>query len=97
MFGQLIDILVKRDSDRKEIIYLLLKVLFTGALTAYFYEKLRGPFEVISIINFSDVVDYFIKGEAIITFGIFYLMWTVSYEIISILTSILAFWLSSKL
>lgn len=97
MFGQLIDILVKRDSDRKEIIYLFLKILFTSALTAYFYEKLRGPFEIISIANIGDIVNYFIKGEAIITFGIFYLTWTVSYEIVSLLTSVLASWLSSKL
>ncbi len=97
MFGQLIDILVKRDSDRKEIIYLFLKVLFTGALTAYFYEAIRGPFDIISITNFGDIVNYFIKGDAIITFGLFYITWTVSYEITSIMASILAFWLSSKL
>jgi|GEM_PF-6167856 len=97
MFGQLIDILVKRDSDRKEIIYLFLKVLFTGALTAYFYESIRGPFRIISITNFSDIINYFIKGDAIITFGLFYLTWIVSFEVTFISASILASWLSSKL
>jgi len=96
MFGQIIDLLVKQDEERRRISLLLLKIAFTIALATKVYLCLFGQFSVLSITDFQGIVNYFLTGKAIICFALFYLVWTVSYDFTSTILSFIGLWLTSK-
>ncbi len=96
MFGQIIDLLVKKDEERLRISLLLLKMAFTITLTTKLYLCLLGPFSIIPITDFQGIINYFLKGEFIICFALFFLIWIVSYDFISIVLFSISLRLTAK-
>lgn len=97
MFGQIIDLLVKQDDERRRISFLFLKLLFTGTIAAYLYNDIFGKYYILSITDFKALTDFFIHGKAFICFSLFYLIWSVTYNLTSFVIIYFAMWLSSKL
>ena len=97
MFGQIIDFLIKQDEERRKIFILILKVVFTITIAAKIYLYLYGPFSILPINDFQGIVNYFFSGKAIICFVIFYLVWVISFDIISIILSSISLWLIHKI
>jgi hypothetical protein len=97
MFGQIIDLLVKHDDERRRISFLFLKLLFTGTIAAYLYCDIFGTYFIISITNFKALADFLIHGKAFICFALFYIIWSITYGLISFVMIYFAIWLSSKL
>jgi len=97
MFGQIIDLLVKQDDERRKILFLVLKVIFSATLATKIYSLLVGPFSIISITDFEGVVKFFLNGRAVVSIAIFIFVWTSFYGLISALFSLPTIWLTSKL
>jgi len=97
MFGQIIDLLIKQDSERKKILYLIIKVLFSIAITSKLYYYIFGTINVVSSFKIESFVELLFNGKAIICFSLFYLVWYISYDFIVSIFSIFSIWLSSKL
>lgn len=96
MFGQIIDLLVKQDDERRRISFLLLKLLFCSTITANIYSSIFGTYDIISIMDFKALADFLIHGTAFVCFTLFYLVWTVSYDLTSFLLTYLTMWLAAK-
>jgi len=97
MFGQIIDLLVKQDDERRRISFLFLKLLFCGTIAAKIYSDIFGAYDVISFTDLKALADFFIHGTAFICFALFYLVWTVSYGLTSFILTYFAMWLAAKL
>jgi hypothetical protein len=97
MFGQIIDLLLKQDDERRRISFLLVKLLFCATITANIYFRIFGCYDIISISDFKSLADFFIHGTAFVCFALFYLVWTVSYDLTSFLLTYLTLWLAAKL
>lgn len=96
MFGPIIDLLIKKEEERRKIFLLLLKMAFTIALATKLFLYLFGPFSVISISDFQGIVNYFLTGKFIICFALFFLVWTLSYDFISVVLFYIGLWLTSE-
>lgn len=97
MFGQIIDLLVKQEDERRKVSFLLIKILFTATITANLYECLFGNYTIISVTDTKAIFDFLIHGTSIVCFSLFYFVWTISYGFTSFLLSTTGIWLSNKL
>lgn len=95
MFGQIIDLLVKQDDERRRISFLFLKLLFTVTITAKLYNCIYGTYDIISITDFKSLIDFFIHGTAIVSFALFYFVWSISFGLTSFILSFSGIWLST--
>lgn len=97
IFGQIIELLVKQDDERRRISFLFLKILFTVTITAKLYSCIYGTYDNISITDFKSLVDFFIHGTAIVCFALFYFVWFISFRPTSFIFSFIGMWLSTKI
>lgn len=97
MLGQLVDLLVKQDDERKRLTFFFLKLLFTGTIAAKIYISFYGKFEILSFSDYKSIIHFFLNGRFIICFGIFYFVWLLSYNALLIILSWLTLWMTAKL
>ena len=97
MFGQIIDLLVKKDDERQKLILWLLKIIFSSVLASKVYYNLIGDYSILSLTDFQGIVRYFFSGRVIICIAIFYLVWTSCYDFSFWVLTIIAVWLSNKI
>lgn len=97
MFGQIIDLLSKKESDRQKIFFITLKIVFSATLSTKIYIDFFGTYTIIPITDFQGITNFFLSGNVIICFALFYFVWALSYGLTSFLLSIIAIWLNSKL
>lgn len=95
MFGQIIDLLVKQDDERRRIFFLFLKLMFTVTISAKLFFSIYGSYSIISITDFKSIANFLIHGTAIICFALFYFVWSLSYGMVSFLMAILGMSLSN--
>jgi hypothetical protein len=97
MFGQIIDLLVKKESERRSVIYFLLKIFFTSTLTAKLFESIFGAYRLIPLTDFTAIIDFFIHGNIIVCVALFYLVWFFSFRMISFFLSLIVLWPAASL
>lgn len=97
MFGQIIDLLVKQDEEKRRIIFIFLKLFFCGTITSKIYSDIFGTYDIILITDFKALFDFSIHGNAFICFILFYIVWSVSYELTYIILTYFAIWIAGKL
>ena len=97
MFGQIIDLLIKQDDDRRKILQLLLKIVFTATIAAKVYVSFYGNYSIISLSNFQEITLFFLNGMVIKCLAIFTIVWVLSYNIPTFLITIPTLWLSDKI
>jgi hypothetical protein len=97
MFGKIVDLLIKQDDERRRIIFLFLKLIFTVTIATKLYTSFFGTFVIISITDVKAIVDFFINGKAVICFVLFYFVWLISYVLVFNFLSWFSMWLSKKI
>lgn len=97
MFGQIVDLLVKQDDERRRIVFLFLKLMFTLTIGVKLFSSTYGVYDIVSIINFKSLVDFFIQGSPIICFALFYFVWSISFGLFPAILSFTGIWLANIL
>lgn len=94
MLNSLFDIITKKEDDRNKIIFWILKILFSIVLTGIIINSIEEV-TLSKTLNLENIQSFFFKGEVIIVFGIFYLVWIISYTAIDFIISSIGFFISN--
>lgn len=97
MFGQILDILLKKNEDKLRIMFIFLKIILTATIVSKIYTVKYGDFSLIPITEYAKYVDFILKGNAIIIIVLFFLIWVLFYYLPTFLLTPIVFKLTPKI
>lgn len=95
MFGQILDLLTKHDTEKVRVSFLFLKLIFSSTIAAKIYSDLFGNYYIIPVTDTIAIADFLIHGRFIICFSILMTIWVLSYKLTSFVFVSISMWLSS--
>jgi hypothetical protein len=81
----LISTLLKQSNNRKDTIYLIIKILFTLTLTFKIFQKIDSNFLTLQSTDFYEVIYFLLDGYLVAFLSAFIILWLLCYEIIPFL------------